>query len=128
MQYYLSKTVDKTFDQAIDAVTKALSDEGFGILTDIDVKETLKKKLDLDFRKYRILGACNPRYAYKALEAEDKIGVMLPCSVIVQETSDGKVEIAAMDPVPVMEVIENRALATVAHDVRDRLVAALENV
>ena len=128
MQYYLSKTVDKTFDQAIDAVTKALSDEGFGILTDIDVKETLKKKLDLDFRKYRILGACNPRYAYKALEAEDKIGVMLPCSVIVQETSDGKVEIAAMDPVPVMEVIENRALAKVAHDVRDRLAAALENV
>lgn len=92
------------------------------------MKETLKKKLDIDFRKYRILGACNPRFAFKALGVEDKIGVLLPCSVIVQETSAGKVEIAAMDPVSVMEIMENRALSKVAHDVKDRLAAALEKV
>ncbi|NIR96359.1 MAG: DUF302 domain-containing protein, partial [Gammaproteobacteria bacterium] len=94
MSYYFSRTIDWNFSEAIEKVTSALKEEGFGILTEIDVKETLKKKLDVDFRNYRILGACNPPFAHQALKAEDKIGTMLPCNVIVQDTSDGKVEIA----------------------------------
>ena len=128
MSYYISKIVDASFDDTVQAVIKSLGEQGFGILTDIDVQGTLKKKLDIDFRKYRILGACNPRFAYKALEVEDKIGVMLPCSVIVQERSDGKIEVAAMDPAAAMESIGNRALVKIAHDVRDRLDAALNDL
>ena len=90
MTYYFSKTVRLGFDEAVSKITQALKKEGFGILTEIDVKSTLKKKLDVDFRKYRILGACNPPFAYKALQAEDKVGTMLPCNVIVQETADGE--------------------------------------
>ncbi|MEJ2719262.1 MAG: DUF302 domain-containing protein [Deltaproteobacteria bacterium] len=128
MTYYLSKIVDLPFDDAVDAVTKSLGEQGFGILTEIDVQATLNKKLDVDFRKYKILGACNPRFAYKALEVEDKIGVMLPCNVIVQETPDGKVEVAAMDPAAVMDTIPNRALVKIAHNVRERLEAALKDL
>jgi len=105
MSYYFNKVVNMAFDEAIDKVTEELKKEGFGVLTEIDVKKALKKKLDVDFRKYRILGACNPQYAYKALQAEDKIGTMLPCNVIVQETEDGKVEIAAIDPVASMQSV-----------------------
>ncbi|MEO8233017.1 MAG: DUF302 domain-containing protein, partial [Ignavibacteriota bacterium] len=89
MSYYFSKKIDLGFEEAIEKVTEALKSEGFGILTEIDVKETLKKKLDVDFRPYRILGACNPPFAYKALQAEDKVGIMLPCNVIVQEKENG---------------------------------------
>ncbi|MFO7605649.1 MAG: DUF302 domain-containing protein [Desulfurivibrionaceae bacterium] len=96
MTYYFNKIVNAGFDETIDRVTGELKKEGFGILSDIDVKGALKKKLDVDFRKYRILGACNPPFAYKALQVEDKIGTMLPCNVVVQELDDGRVEVAAM--------------------------------
>lgn len=128
MSYYLSKTIDAQFDDAVDRVREVLGKQGFGILTDIDVQETLKKKLDMDFRRYRILGACHPQYAHRALELEDKIGVMLPCSVIVQEIGDGRIEVAAMDPVGAMSAVGNPALANLARDVRERLSAALESL
>jgi uncharacterized protein (DUF302 family) len=99
MKYYFSKIISLSFDDAIEKVMAELKKEGFGVLTDIDVKQTLKKKLDVDFKKYRILGACNPPFAYKALQVEDKIGTMLPCNVIVQEIDEGHVEVAAIDPV-----------------------------
>ena len=98
MSYYFNKTLSgKSFDQAIDVVTAELKNEGFGVLTEIDVKETLKKKLDVDFKKYKILGACNPSFAHKALQSEDKIGVMLPCNVIVEEHDNGEIEVSAVD-------------------------------
>jgi uncharacterized protein (DUF302 family) len=109
-------------------VTEALKKEGFGILTEIDVRETLKKKLNVDFRNYRILGACNPPYAYKALQAEDKIGLMLPCNVIAQELSGGKVEVAAIDPVASMAAIDNPKLREVGEQVRVKLKAVIDNL
>lgn len=121
MKYYFSKKLNLGFNDAIEKVTAALKEQGFGILTEIDVKETLKKKLDVNFRNYRILGACNPPFAYQALQAEDKIGAMLPCNVIVQETPDGLVEIAAVDPVASMQAIDNAALGKVADQVRTKL-------
>jgi len=127
MSYYLAKTVDLPFDEAIDRITAALADQGFGILTEIDVRATLKKKLDVDFPAYRILGACNPPFAHRALQAEDKIGTMLPCNVIVQER-DGTVEVAAIDPVASMQAVGNPALADLAREVRERLRLALEAV
>ena len=114
MSYYFSKTIDTGFEQAVANVTEKLKAEGFGILTEIDVKSTLKKKLDVDFRNYRILGACNPPFAYEALQAEDKIGTMLPCNVIVQETADGKVEVAAIDPIASMQAVGNPELREIA--------------
>ena len=128
MSYYFNKVVDMTFDEAIDKVTEELKKEGFGVLTEIDVKEALKKKLDVDFRKYRILGACNPQYAYKALQAEDKIGTMLPCNVIVQETEDGKVEIAAIDPVASMQSVQNESLGEIATIIRAKLKQVIEKL
>jgi len=128
MSYYFNKVVDMAFDEAIDKVTEELKKEGFGVLTEIDVKEALKKKLNVDFRKYRILGACNPQYAYKALQAEDKIGTMLPCNVIVQETEDGKVEIAAIDPVASMQSVQNDSLGEIATTVRAKLKQVIEKV
>lgn len=110
--------MDTSFDEAIDKVTKELKEEGFGILTEIDVKETFKKKLDVDFRKYRILGACNPQMAHQAISAESKIGTMLPCNVIVQETKDGKTEVSAVDPVASMSAIENDRLGSIAQEVQ----------
>lgn len=121
MTYYFNKIVDSTFDDAIQNVTEELKKEGFGVLTEIDVSGTLKKKLDVDFRKYRILGACNPSFAYKALQAEDKIGTMLPCNVIVQETPDGKVEVAAVDPIASMSAITSDQLGAIATEVREKL-------
>lgn len=121
MSYHISRVVSGSFEDAIGRVTTALKAEGFGILTEIDVQETLKKKLGVTFRKYRILGACNPPLAFKALQAEDKIGVMLPCNVIVQERADGTVEIAAVDPLVAMQAVGNAALAEVAADVHARL-------
>lgn len=121
MSYHFSKKLQVSFDEAIDRVMAALQAEGFGVLTEIDVKETLKKKLDVDFRKYRILGACNPPLAYRALQLEDKIGTMLPCNVLVQETDDGQVEVSAIDPVASMQAIDNPALGEVAETVRGKL-------
>jgi len=121
MTYHFSKTCPLSFEDAIARVTESLKKEGFGILTEIDVKETLKKKIDVDFRKYKILGACNPQFAYRALQAEDKIGTMLPCNVIVQERADGKVEVSAVDPVASMLAIKNPELGAVAEQVREKL-------
>lgn len=121
MTYHFSKTLKLPMDAAIAKVTEALKQEGFGILTEIDVQKTLKAKIDVDFRPYRILGACNPGFAHKALLAEDKIGTMLPCNVIVQEKSPGTVEVSAVDPVASMKAIENPALGVIASDVREKL-------
>jgi uncharacterized protein (DUF302 family) len=126
MEYYFSKTIDETFDNTILKVTEALKAEGFGILTEIDVKSTLKKKLDVDFYNYKILGACNPPFAYKALLAEDKIGIMLPCNVIIQEKVAGQVEVSAVDPVASMLSIENKALQGIANEIRTRLKKVIE--
>ena len=128
MSYYLSKTLGISFDKAITRVTEELKKEGFGILTEIDVKETLKKKLNVDFRKYRILGACNPPFAYRALQAEDKIGLMLPCNLIVQETLDGKTEVSAIDPIASMQAIDNPQLRTVAEEVREKMKRVIEGL
>jgi len=128
MSYYFTKIIDASFDEAIDMVTKELKDEGFGILTEIDVKETFKKKLDIDFRKYRILGACNPKMAHQAISAESKIGTMLPCNVIVQETADGKIEISAVDPVASMSAVENESLGGIAQEVRSKLKAVIDRL
>jgi uncharacterized protein (DUF302 family) len=128
MKYYFSKTVNLPFDGAVEKVTAELKKEGFGVLTDIDVKQTLKKKLDVDFKNYRILGACNPPFAYKALLVEDKIGTMLPCNVVVQEIEEGQVEVAAIDPVASMEAVANPDLKDVAEEVRGKLKKVVENV
>jgi len=128
MSYYFNKTVDMTFDEAITKVTEELKKEGFGVLTEIDVTAALKKKINVDFRKYRILGACNPTFAHKALLAEDKIGTMLPCNVIVQEREDGKIEVAAINPVASMQAIENESLGEIASTVQSKLKQVIENV
>ena len=121
MGYHFTKRLNVPFDQAVSRVTEAMKREGFGVLTDIDVKDTLKKKIDADFRRYRILGACNPKLAHEALKMEDKIGTMLPCNVVVQETPDGKVEVAAIDPVASMMAVENPHLGQTAGVVREKL-------
>ncbi|MDI1253385.1 DUF302 domain-containing protein [Thermomonas sp.] len=127
MKYYFAKTLsDTSFDDAIARATDALKQEGFGILTDIDVKATMKKKLDKDFRDYRILGACNPEMAWQALQVEARIGTMLPCNVIVQALDNGDVEVAAVDPVASMQAVDNPGLAGVAADVRDRLKRVID--
>jgi uncharacterized protein (DUF302 family) len=121
MSYYFSKTLGISFEEAVARVTDQLKKEGFGILTEIDVKETLKKKLNVDFRKYKILGACNPPFAHRALQVEDKIGTMLPCNVIVQEISKAQVEVAAIDPIASMQAVENPSLREVAVEVQGKL-------
>ena len=127
MSYYYSKIVRAEFDDAVSRIKQALKDEGFGILTEIDVRDTLKKKLDVEFRNYRILGACNPPFAYKALQAEDKIGTMLPCNVVVQETADGGVELAAIDPVASMQAIGNPNLREIAETIGQKLKKIIQN-
>jgi len=126
MSYYFSKTLQMSFDEAVAKVTEELKKGGFGILTDIDVQATLKKKLDADFRKYRILGACNPPYAYQALLAEDKIGTMLPCNVIVQEIAEGKIEVAAIDPIASMQAVQNPKLGGIALEVQAKLKKVID--
>ena len=128
MTYHFSTTLRLPFAAAIGRVTEALQKEGFGILTEIDVQQTLKKKLDVDFRPYRILGACNPPLAYQALQAEDKIGTMLPCNVIVQEMGNGAVEVSAVDPVASMMAIENPTLGAVAKVVQAKLRKVIESL
>lgn len=121
MKYYINKTIAANFDQAIERVTEALKTEGFGVLSEIDIQQKLKEKLNVDFRKYKILGACNPPNAHKALQQEDKIGTMLPCNVIVQETGENQVEVAAVDPVASMMSVENKQLAAIAGDIKSKL-------
>ena len=119
--YFFTKTVEMPLDEAAAHVTEALKQEGFGVLTEIDVKATLKKKLDVDFQPYRILGACNPQFAYEALQVDDKIGTMLPCNVIVQETTNGLTEVTAIDPIASMQAVENEQLGAIAGEVRECL-------
>jgi len=121
MTYYFSKKLEMPFDQAIQHVTETLAAKGFGVLTTIDVRATMKKKLNVEFRPYTILGACNPEFAHKALQSEDMIGTMLPCNVVVQEVSKGSVKVSAVDPVASMMAIKNPKLATIAGEVRDLL-------
>lgn len=128
MKYYFSKTLDKSFDEAVESVTEELKKEGFGILTDIDVQSTLKKKLDVDFRKYRILGACNPQFAYQALQKESRIGTMLPCNVIVRETEEGDVEVSAVDPIASMQAVQNPELEGIANQVQAKLKSVVERL
>lgn len=128
MTYHFSKIVDMPFDAAVNAATESLKANGFGVLTEINVKDTLKKKLDVDFHPYLILGACNPTMAYQALQHEDKIGTMLPCNVIVQQHDNGKVEISAIDPVASMQAIQNPALGDVATKVRAMLQKVVADI
>lgn len=126
MSYYINRTVkDTDFNQVIHRITNALKEEGFGILTDIDIQATMKKKLDKEMRPYRILGACSPPYAFKALQAEDKIGTMLPCNVIVQELENGEVEVAAVDPIASMQAVQNDDLGETAREIRSKLERAV---
>ena len=128
MKYYINKTINAGFDQAVELVTESLKKEGFGVLTEINIQEKLKEKLDVDFRKYKILGACNPAYAYKALQQEDKVGTMLPCSVIIQELGSNEIEVAAVDPLASMMAIENPKLAEIAREIKEKLERAIASL
>lgn len=128
MNYYFSTTLETDFETAKEKVTEALSKEGFGVLTEISVDQTFKKKLDIDFKKYHILGACNPNFAHQAISKEDKIGVMLPCNVILEETEDGHIEVSAVDPIASMSAVENQELGQIAADVQDRLKKVIESL
>jgi uncharacterized protein (DUF302 family) len=121
MEYYFSKTLNVSYDEAVKLTTEALKSEGFGVITEINMHEKLKEKLGVDFKKYKILGACNPPYAYKALQAEDKIGIMLPCNVLVIEQGLNIIEVAAVNPIASMQAITNPALGDVALQVTDIL-------
>ncbi|MDE5422465.1 DUF302 domain-containing protein [Ancylomarina sp. DW003] len=129
MSYYFNKILrTKSFDEAIELITTELQKEGFGVLTQIDVKATLKKKIDVDFKKYVILGACNPQYAYKALQREDKIGVFLPCNVIVEENNNGDIEVSAVDPIASMAKVENDSLGEIAVEIQNKLKIVIRNL
>ena len=129
MDYYYSTILNNVnFQEAIEKVTAELQKEGFGVLTEIDIKATLKKKLDVDFYNYRILGACNAPFAYKALKAEDKIGTMLPCNVIVQEKEPGIIEVSAINPIVSMQAVVNESLAPIALEIGDKLKKVLANL
>lgn len=125
MTYYISKTTDYKFDEAVDKITLSLKEQGFGIITEIDMQNTLKSKINVDIRKYKILGACNPQFAHKALQEEEKIGILLPCNVTVSEQENGKVDVAVMDPAVAMSVVENHKMESLANEVKDRLQKAL---
>lgn len=128
MSYYFSKKVEMSYEEALEKVTEALKEAGFGILTEIDVKETLKKKIDVDFKPYKILGACNPPNAYKALQAEEMIGLMLPCNVVVFVNDSGETVVAAVDPVASMQAVGNENLGEVATTIREKLKSVIENL
>ena len=129
MSYYFSKTLHgKSFGEALEHVTAELKKEGFGVLTEIDVKETLKNKIGVDFKKYKILGACNPHFAHKALTAEDKIGVFLPCNVVVEEHNNGEVEVSAVDPIASMVSAKNENLGLIANEVQQKLKRVIDNL
>ncbi len=126
--YYFHKYLDLTFDETINKLIKELEKEEFGVLTEIDIKEKLKQKLDVDFKKYKILGACNPALAYQALQAEENIGLMLPCNFIVKEVTEGKSEVAAIDPVVSMQAIDNPALINIAKEVKGKIGKVINNL
>lgn len=128
MKYYITKKIDATFEQAIDRVKESLGIEGFGVLSEINLHDKFKEKLNVDFRKYTILGACNPAYAYKAVQNEDKIGTMLPCNVVVQDLGKNVIEVTAVDPVASMMAIENPKLAPIAEEVKRKLTRAIESL
>lgn len=128
MSYYFSKIINQSFENALIYVTEALKNEGFGIITEIDVKTTFKNKLDVDFRNYKILGACSPRHAFEAIQAEDKIGTMLPCNVIVQELEENKIEVAAIDPIQSMLAVKNDFLGGVAMEIHTKLKKVIDNL
>jgi uncharacterized protein (DUF302 family) len=128
MEYYFSKMISCSFDEAIIRVTDVLKSEGFGIISEIRMNEKLKEKLDVDFKKYTILGACSPSYAYKALQVEDKIGTMLPCNIVVQELSESHIEVAAVNPIASMMAIQNPALIEIAKDVTDKLQVVISRL
>ncbi|MDB5276393.1 MAG: hypothetical protein JWR61_1348 [Ferruginibacter sp.] len=129
MSYYFNKVLaGKNFEEALEQVTEELKKEGFGVLTEIDVSATLKKKLDVDFKKYKILGACNPQFAYKSLQAEDKIGVFLPCNVVVEEHENGEIEVTAVDPVASMLAVGNEALSASLAEVKEKLIRVISNL
>lgn len=129
MNYYFNKVVKgKSFDEVIEIVTSELKKEGFGVLTEIDVKETFKNKIDVDFKKYKILGACNPHFAYKALLKENKIGVFLPCNVIVEEQDNGEIEVSAVDPVASMMAVKNEELTEIINEVKNKLLRVIDKL
>ncbi|MDU0458907.1 MAG: DUF302 domain-containing protein [Geobacteraceae bacterium] len=128
MSYYFSKKLHVTFEKAMSRVTEELRLEGFGILTEIDVTETLKRKLDVDFPNYTILGACNPPFAYRALQAEPKIGLMLPCNVVIRELADGEIEVSAVDPLASMQAIQNEELQIIAKEIQEKLKKAIDKL
>ena len=128
MGYYFSKTLPAGFDEAVKRTTDALKREGFGIITEIDVKKTMKEKIGADFRNYRILGACNPKLAHEALQLEDKVGTMLPCNVVVQDAGGGKTEVAAIDPVASMQAIDNPKLREAASQVQGMLRKVIDSL
>jgi len=128
MEYYYAKTLNVTFDEAVNLATEALKNEGFGVISEINMHEKLKEKLGVDFKRYKILGACNPPLAYKALQAEEKIGTMLPCNVLVIEQGQNKIEIAAVNPVASMQAITNPALGDVALEVTNKLKRVIDNL
>lgn len=128
MSYYFTTDVSMGFDEAIDAVTAELQKEGFGVLTNIDIQATLRKKLDVDFRKYRILGACNPNFAHKALQRESHIGTMLPCNVILQEHDDGRIEVSTINPLESMKAVANPDLEEIARDVARKLKSVIDRL
>lgn len=128
MAYYLATTIELPFDDAVARTREALQAEGFGVITEIDIQDTLKNKIGVDFRRYRILGACNPKLAYEALQLEDKVGTMLPCNVVVQEMSNGRTEVAAIDPVASMQAIENTRLRDAAGMVRSKLERVIDSL
>ncbi|MEZ5989276.1 MAG: DUF302 domain-containing protein [Planctomycetota bacterium] len=128
MSYDMSKVLGVPYEEAVERAREALQAEGFGVLTEIDVKATLKKKLDVDFRKYVILGACNPPLAYQALQAEPNIGLLLPCNVIVQELDEGTAQVSAIDPISALGVVANEGLASMASQVRDKLQRVMDDL
>lgn len=129
MNYYFSKVLNNTsFEETLLKVKDVLKEEGFGIITEIDLKETFKQKLNVDFNKYKILGACNPQFAYKALQLEDKIGTMLPCNIVIKEQTPGKVEVTAVDPVASMQAIKNSSLSDIAAEIAGKLRKVVESL
>ena len=129
MSYYFNKTLKgKDFDKAVEQVTEELKKEGFGVLTRIDVKDVLKAKIDVDFKKYVILGACNPHFAHKALQSEDKIGVFLPCNVIVEEHENGEIEVSAVDPIASMSAVSNENVGSLATEVQEKILKVVNNL
>jgi uncharacterized protein (DUF302 family) len=128
MNYYLAATLETDFDEAIARTESALKREGFGVLTRVDVQQTLKDKIDVDFRPYTILGACNPKLAHEALQLEDKVGTMLPCNVVVQQKDAGRVEVAAINPTASMQAIDNPQLKKAAETVREKLFRVIDSL